>query len=115
MKTFLHFYSVRIRNSGKKRTSLHEKKTGQHQWPICLCGCPHGADSLPPIHMHPPDPGPSHSLCKHHKWMAPKTNTHCMYCVVLYSSIYIVFLNSHGQTQTLLVRIAPRKETSFKN
>jgi len=35
-------------------------------------------------------------------------------CIVLYSSIYIVPLNSHGQTEALLVLLAPRKETSFK-
>jgi len=34
--------------------------------------------------------------------------------IVLYSSIYIAPLNSHGSTETLLVRLAPRKETSFK-
>jgi len=33
---------------------------------------------------------------------------------VLYSSIYIAPLNSHRQTEALLVRLAPRKETSFK-
>src|SRR6218665_2351645 len=33
---------------------------------------------------------------------------------VLYSSIYIAPLNSHGPTEALLVRLAPRKETSFK-
>jgi len=37
-----------------------------------------------------------------------------LYCVVLYSSIYILPLNSHGQTEALLVRLAPRKETSLK-
>src|SRR6218665_3312010 len=35
------------------------------------------------------------------------------YCIVLYSSIYIAPLNSHRQTEALLVRLAPRKETSF--
>ena len=34
--------------------------------------------------------------------------------IVLYSSIYIAPLNSHRQTEALLVRLAPRKETSFK-
>ena len=34
--------------------------------------------------------------------------------IVLYSSIYIAPLNSHGQKEALLVRLAPRKETSFK-
>ena len=34
--------------------------------------------------------------------------------IVLYLSIYIAPLNSHGQTEALLVRWAPRKETSFK-
>jgi len=34
-------------------------------------------------------------------------------CIVLYSSIYIALLNNHGQTEVLLVRLAPRKETSF--
>ena len=37
-----------------------------------------------------------------------------LYCIVLYSSIYIAHLNSHRQTEALLVRLAPRKETSFK-
>src|SRR6218665_1832627 len=37
-----------------------------------------------------------------------------IYCIVLYSSIYIAPLNSHRQTEALLVRLAPRKETSFK-
>jgi len=37
-----------------------------------------------------------------------------MYCIVLYLSIYIAPLNSHGQIETLLVQLAPRKETSFK-
>ena len=36
------------------------------------------------------------------------------YCIVFYSSIYIAPLNSHRQTEALLVRLAPRKETSFK-
>src|SRR6218665_460417 len=36
------------------------------------------------------------------------------YCIVLYSSINIAPINSHGQTEALLVRLAPRKETSFK-
>ena len=38
-----------------------------------------------------------------------------LYCIVLYLSIYIAPLNSHGQKETLLVQFAPRKETSFKN
>ena len=33
------------------------------------------------------------------------------HCIVLYSSIYIAPLNSHGQTEALLVQLAPRKET----
>ena len=37
-----------------------------------------------------------------------------LYCIVLYSNIYIAPLNSHGQAEALLVRLAPRKETSFK-
>ena len=37
-----------------------------------------------------------------------------LYCIVLYLSIYIAPLNSHGQTEALLVELAPRKETSFK-
>jgi len=37
-----------------------------------------------------------------------------MYSMVWYSSIYIAPLNSRGQTEALLVRLAPRKETSFK-
>src|SRR6218665_2012342 len=39
---------------------------------------------------------------------------HCvLYCIVLYSSIYIAPLNSQRQTEALVVRLAPRKETSF--
>ena len=34
--------------------------------------------------------------------------------MVWYSSIYIVLLNSRGPTEALLVRLASRKETSFK-
>ena len=30
-------------------------------------------------------------------------NRCCLYCIVLYSSIYIAPLNSHGQTEALLV------------
>ena len=37
-----------------------------------------------------------------------------LYCIVLYSSIYIAPLSSHRQTEALLVQLAPRKETSFK-
>jgi len=37
-----------------------------------------------------------------------------LYSNVLYSSIYISPLNSRGPTEALLVRLAPRKETSFK-
>jgi len=37
-----------------------------------------------------------------------------IYCIVLYSIIYIAPLNSHRQTEAILVRLAPRKETSFK-
>ena len=37
-----------------------------------------------------------------------------LYCIVLYSSIYIAPLNSQRQTEALVVRLAPRKETSFK-
>src|SRR6218665_2792000 len=36
------------------------------------------------------------------------------YCIVLYSSIYIAPLNSQRQTEALVVRLAPRKEASFK-
>ena len=35
------------------------------------------------------------------------------YCIVLYSSIYIAPLNSHRQTEALLVRLAPRKEKEY--
>ena len=35
-------------------------------------------------------------------------------CIVLYSSICMAPLNSHRQTEALVVRLAPRKETSFK-
>jgi len=31
-----------------------------------------------------------------------------------YSSIHLAPLNSRGPTEVLLVRLAPRKETSFK-
>jgi len=34
--------------------------------------------------------------------------------IVLYSSIYIAPLNSRAPTEALLVRLVPRKETSFK-
>ena len=37
------------------------------------------------------------------------------YCIVLYSSIHIAPLNSHRQTEALLVRLAPWKETSLKS
>jgi len=39
-----------------------------------------------------------------------------LYCIALYlySSIYIAPVNSHRQTEALLVRLAPRKESSFK-
>ena len=37
-----------------------------------------------------------------------------LYCIALYSSIYITPFNSHGQTESLLVRLAPRKDTSFR-
>jgi len=37
-----------------------------------------------------------------------------LYCIVLYSSIYIAPINTHGQTAALLVRLAPRKDISFK-
>ena len=36
------------------------------------------------------------------------------HCIVLYSSTYIAPLNSRGPTEALLIRLAPRKETSFK-
>jgi len=36
------------------------------------------------------------------------------YGMVWYSSIYIAPLNSCGPTEALLVRLAPRKEASFK-
>jgi len=32
-----------------------------------------------------------------------------MYCIVLHLSIYIVPLNSHGQTEAFLVQLAPKK------
>src|SRR6218665_1541632 len=32
-----------------------------------------------------------------------------LYCIVLYSSIYIAPLSNHRQTEALLVRLAPRK------
>jgi len=35
------------------------------------------------------------------------------YEFVLYLSIYIALLNSHGQTEALLVQLAPRKETTL--
>jgi len=35
--------------------------------------------------------------------------------IVLYSSIYIVPLNSRGPTEVLFVRLTPRKERSFKD
>jgi len=36
-------------------------------------------------------------------------------CIVLYSSIYIAPLNRHGQTEALLVRLAPRKEQVLRS
>ena len=36
------------------------------------------------------------------------------YGMVWYSSIYLAPLNSRGPTEALLVRLAPRKETSFE-
>src|SRR6218665_1521030 len=40
----------------------------------------------------------------------------CIYLgMVWYSSIYIAPLNSRGPTEALLVRLAPRKETSFND
>ena len=42
------------------------------------------------------------------------TQASLLYCIVLYSSIYIAPLNSLRQTEALLVQLAPRKETSFK-
>jgi len=40
------------------------------------------------------------------------------YCIVLYCIVfeylYSVPLSSHGQAEALLVRLAPRKETSVK-
>src|SRR6218665_3906232 len=44
----------------------------------------------------------------------PTISAYVYFCIVLYSSIYIAPLNSHRQTEALLVRLAPRKETSFK-
>ena len=43
-----------------------------------------------------------------------KSLPYASHCIVWYSSIYIAPLNSHRQTEALLVRLAPRKETSFK-
>ena len=37
-----------------------------------------------------------------------------LYCIVLYSSIYVATLNSRGQTEALLVQLVRIKETSFK-
>src|SRR6218665_1502705 len=36
-----------------------------------LCGRPNGAGPPPPVHMRPPEPGPSPPPCGRHKWMAP--------------------------------------------
>ena len=36
-------------------------------------------------------------------------------CIVLYCSIYIAPLNSRGQTEALLVRLTPRKETVLRS
>src|SRR6218665_1830259 len=61
---------------------------------------------------------PSPYSCHHTTLLKQKVlnlyKTQVLYCIVLYSSIYITPLNSHRQTEALLVRIAPRKETSFK-
>ena len=35
--------------------------------------------------------------------------------IVLYSSIYIVPLNGHGQTEALLVRLAPEKRQVLRS
>ena len=46
---------------------------------------------------------------------SPSVRLACLlYCIVMYSSIYIAPLNSHRQTEALLVRLAPRKDTSIK-
>ena len=42
------------------------------------------------------------------------SSNHANSTIVLYSSIYIAPLNSHRQREALVVRLAPRKETSFR-
>src|SRR6218665_324195 len=37
------------------------------------------------------------------------------YCIVLYSSIYIAPLNSHRQTEALLVRLTPKKRQVLRS
>ena len=38
-----------------------------------------------------------------------------MYCIVLYLNIYIALLNSHGQTEALLVQLAPEKRQVLRS
>src|SRR6218665_1143814 len=49
-----------------------------------------------------------------HTYIHTYIHAYILYCIVLYLSICIAPLNSHGQTEVLLVQLAPRKETSFK-
>ena len=56
-------------------TSLHEKKTGWHQWTLFLIFCVDvhmGLDPPSPVHMRPPEPNPP--SCGRHKWMAPNNH-----------------------------------------
>ena len=56
----------------KRPTSLHEKKTGWHQWILIFCVDVHvGLDPPPSVHMRPLEPGPLPTPCGRHKWMAP--------------------------------------------
>jgi len=52
-----------------------------------------------------------HSYDGNGKFMAGTQSANGM---LWYSSIYIAPLNNRGLTDALLVRLAPRKETSFK-
>ena len=50
----------------------------------------------------------------HTLYFAYATTINGAYCIVLHLSFYIAPLNSHRQIEALLVRLAPRKETSLK-
>ena len=47
------------------------------------------------------------------EWILKHLHKHCPCWILLYSRIYIAPVNSRGPTEALLVRLAPRNETSF--